>query len=251
MKYKYFLASFLSFMLASSTVSAISCGYEEKAKLNSEAGNIKANYEIKERVLDPSEYSVPDAILGTEAEKDYVGVEHYIQVNILNLTENIYAEVTNDKDPTNRNRYYYTEENKGNIKIDWYNMDEVATYTIRIFSSNKTTCENNQLKTLYVKVPRYNDYSEYGVCSEVPGYYLCDAYVTYDKVDFDTFATNIQNEAAKREQIEDEENKKWYQKVGDFLDKHKTEFIIGGLTLVVVAGGATIVIVRKRRRDVI
>ena len=41
-------------------------GYEEKAKLNNEITNVKANYEIKERVMNKDEYTISDALIGTE-----------------------------------------------------------------------------------------------------------------------------------------------------------------------------------------
>ena len=49
-KVKFLVTSVLSFMLLTSSVYA-ACNYEEKAKLNNESANVKANYEIKERKL--------------------------------------------------------------------------------------------------------------------------------------------------------------------------------------------------------
>ena len=41
----------LSFVILMSVPKAATCSYEEQAKLNNEASNVKANYEIKERIL--------------------------------------------------------------------------------------------------------------------------------------------------------------------------------------------------------
>lgn len=82
----------LSFVILMSVPKAATCSYEEQAKLNNEASNVKANYEIKERILNKDEYDIPDGIENEE----FVAKTDYIQVNILNLTKNIYVEVTNN-----------------------------------------------------------------------------------------------------------------------------------------------------------
>lgn len=238
----------LSFMMLTANPKAATCGYEEQAKLNNEAANVKANYEIKERILEPGEYDIPDGI----EDGDYVAKTDYIQVNILNLTENMYAEATND---VNRDvkKFNYSDTQNGNISFNWSELDTMATYTIKIYASDKTSCERSPLKTLYVSLPRYNDYSTYEICKQVPDYYLCQRYVTYDSVGYDTFFTRVQEQIDKKNKEEEEnrQNNKWYKKVANFIVEHKVPFIIGGVTLVVVASGATIIIIKKRRRSII
>ncbi len=248
---KYLSISLLSFLTLTTSVGAVSCGYEEKAKLNSEIANVKTNYEIKERIMDPSEYDIPETLLGTPEEETYVGKEDYIQVNILNLTENMYVEITNNES-SDQLVYYYNNTDNGNITISRTNIAEVVKYTIKVYASSNTGCEGTLLKTLYITLPRYNDYSEYDICNKVPNYYLCQKYVTYDKVEFGEFADKITAEVEKVETEEKEEaNAKWYEKVGNFIKEHKVIFITGGIMLIVVAGGAAVIIIRKRRRDVI
>ena len=46
--------------------------------------------------MNKDEYTISDALIGTEYEDTYEATTEYIQVNILNLTENMYVEVTND-----------------------------------------------------------------------------------------------------------------------------------------------------------
>lgn len=241
---------FLSFAMPAQ---AISCNYEEQAKLNSEVANVKTNYEIKARVMDPSEYTIPDAIIGTEDEKNYVETVDYIQVNILNLTENMYIEVTNDLDDTVKT-YRYSDAQNGNITFNWEEIGTLINYTIKVYTSNNTGCEGNLLKTLRLALPRYNDYSEYAICAENPDYYLCQRYVNFEPVEFSEFSEKIIKQAEKTEQEEqkrEEENTKWYNKTIDFVKEHKVWFITGGVILVVVAGGATYIVIRKRRRSII
>lgn len=237
-----------AFLVLVPTSKAATCGYEEKAKLNNEVANVKANYEIKERVLDRGEYSPPDGLENEE----YVAKTDYIEVHILNITKNMYVVVTNDLN-NETVTYGFDDTNNGNISFTRTELDSLITYTIKVYASNETGCEGSALKTLYVSLPRYNDYSTYDICKELPDYYLCQRYVTYESVGYDIFFTRIREQLDKKEEDkkDNKEDSKWYEVVGNFISKHKVPFIIGGITLVVVAGGATIVIIKKRRRSII
>ncbi len=251
LKKKAFIAFSSMFMLAN--VNAATCGYEEKAKLNNEIANVKSNYEIKERTMSKDEYSISDALLGTEYEDSYESTTEYIQVNILNLTENMYVEISNDYNDEVA-VYQYSDTQNGNISFNWQEIDELVTYTIKVYASDKTGCEGSVLKTLYQALPRYNDYSTYDICKNIPDYYLCQRYVTYEDVGFDVFTERVFNEVEKKLQKEEQqtkENEKWYKKVQNFVKEHKVPFIIGGVVLVVAAGGTTFVIIKKRRRSII
>ena len=166
-----------TFLVLVPTSKAATCGYEEKAKLNNEVANVKANYEIKERVLDRGEYSPPDGLENEE----YVAKTDYIEVHILNITKNMYVVVTNDLNGESVT-YGYDDANNGNISFTRTELDSLITYTIKVYASNETGCEGSTLKTLYVSLPRYNDYSTYDICKELPDYYLCQRYVTYESV---------------------------------------------------------------------
>lgn len=245
------IITFLSLFLLTN-VNAATCGYEEKAKLNNEITNVKANYEIKERVMNKDEYTISDALIGTEYEDTYEATTEYIQVNILNLTENMYAEVTNDYND-DKAIYQYSDTKNGNISFDWHEIDELVTYTIKVYASSATGCEGTILKTLYQALPRYNDYSTYDICKNIPDSYLCQRYVTYENIGFDVFTGRIYKEVEKKIQKEEEtkENEKWYKKVQNFIVKHKVPFIIGGTILVVAVGSTTYIIIKKRRRSII
>lgn len=247
-KVKKTLLVMLSSVALISSTNAATCGYEEKAKLNNEVANIKANYEIKERILDKGEYSPPD---GIESE-DFVAKTDYIEVNILNITQNMYIEVSNDLNDEIKT-YSYQDTKDGKISFTQNELDSLITYTIKVYASSNTGCEGTTLKTLYVALPRYNDYSTYDICSQVPDYYLCQRYVTSESVSYETFFKRINEELTKK----DEDNKKkeeknnWFENVIDFIVLHKTPFIVGGVVLVVAVSTTTIIIIKKRRRSII
>lgn len=250
-KAKFLLTSALSFMLFTSTAFA-ACNYEEKAKLNNESANVKANYEIKERELSKDEYTAPPDAIPTDEQESYVPKTEYIEVNILNLTQNLYVTVKNDVTKEVKT-YNYIDATNGNITFNWNEIGSIANLTIKVMASNASDCNGETLRTLYLTLPRYNEYSEYDVCDRIPDYYMCQRFVTYDDFKYDDFSENVTKEIKTRnkKQEEEKENNKWYKRVGNFIVEHKTGFIIGGISLVVVAGGATYIIIKKRRRSII
>ena len=95
-RYKYVLFSIITFGLFTLSANAASCSYEQRAELNSEISNITANYEVIEVPLEEGA-TPPDALLESE-EEEYTWMIEALQINILNLTENVYVEVTNNYD---------------------------------------------------------------------------------------------------------------------------------------------------------
>lgn len=240
----------LMLLAFASNVHAATCDTSEQAQLNSEVVNIKGYYEIKQRVMDKSEYIAPDGILGTDEESSYEAIVDYAQINILNLTENFYVEVSNDVNEE-KTTYTYNDSDNGNLAISQNDMSEVVNYTIKVYTSSSTGCAKQLMRTIYVTVPRYNAYSEESICSGLDDYALCSEYVTTDSVSFEDFYNLAEAEQEKREEQEQKENEKWYEKVADYIKEHKTAFIIGGVAIIVIAGSTTAVIIIKRKRSII
>lgn len=247
-KFKYFLIAVFAFGLFIASPKAVTCSYDKRAELNSEASNITANYEVVTIEADYNEHGYQGDPSLLESEEP-ITIE-VLQVNILNLTENFYAEVTNSFDETTTT-YNYSDTDNGNISIIWENTLELTTYTIEIYSSDITGCEGNLIRTLRVSLPRFNRYSDYGICNQIPDYYMCQRYVTYAPVDFAEFSNSVLEEVERVEQEEQEESRElsWYESIWKFIVDNKVPIIIGAVSIVVIGGVVAIVIVRKRRRD--
>lgn len=247
-KCKYALFSLLTFGLFTLSTSAATCSYEERAELNSEISNITANYEVI--TIEIEDAAPPDALLETEEEENYVSTTDALQVNVLNLTENVYAVVSNNYDDEEIT-YRYSDTDNGNISIVWREIGELVTFTIQIYSSDATDCEDTLLRTLRVSLPRYNEYAAtYAICEQVPDYYLCQRYVYYDEVEFGDFIEQVTAEVERVNQ-EKEENKDdltWYEQIGHFISENKVPIIIG-LAIVLIITGVIVVIIRRRRRN--
>ena len=232
-RFKYVFFSIITFGLFTISANAASCSYEERAELNNQITNMEMNYEVIRIALDPDEVSPPDFILGTPDEEGYIEYTDALQVNILNLTENTYVEVTNNYD-NQTIRYDYSD-------------------TAIVYASGNTGCEDTLLRTMRVSLPRYNDYSTYGVCEQVPDYYLCQRYVFFDEIDFDEFSTKVLAEIEKTQNGGEngKDDNPWYEEIGNFISEHKTPIIIGVVSILIIAGVIVVIVVRKRRRSVI
>ena len=215
---------------------ASTCDYETQVKLNSEAANIKASYEVKEIKTGKK----IEADLGDEEyiDETYQGVE----VSIYNMTENLYLTVMNTS--TNETKtYHYEDTDNGSIKLvrGEDGLEDIVTYQITIYS-NHNDCKDEELKKINLVTPKYNSFSADALCEGSSKYY-CQEYVTEDlNMTYDDFlkqaANNNKNDGnGDTDTVKD----------NDFFKKYGI-YIIGGI-LVILFGVMTTVIVRKKQRS--
>ena len=229
------------------------CPNSVQAILNRESGNVKVNYEVI-REVDPNG-SVPDYLIGTEEAKNYVSYIEKIQINILNLTDNLVAEVSSSYD--NSTITYNSKQAKnGIVSFISKSKNDIIKYKFVIKASDTNECSGENQRTITLTQPRFNIFSTYAVCNEIPDYYLCQKYVEFeDTIDFSEFVDKTDRELASRNGTspdgKPDNNKNWTDQISSFVKEHKKAFIIGGVGLIIVAGGIVTFIVIKRRRDVI
>lgn len=229
------------------------CSYEEQAKLNSAVANIKANYEEATAEVDKSQYGPaeyfendPDTNTQNAEALDY----NYFKVNILNLTNDFYAIITNDQN-ANTITVDYSKTSDGTYSFNWENLNSISNLTIKIYSSSATNCKNELYRTVYLTLPRYNEYYYSSYCTQYPNYYLCQKYVTYDFISYDEFLTkmNSYNDEQEKTTINNEKDKTFWEKIKLFIENNKTLFIISGTVIVIAAGTFTIITIAKRRKN--
>ena len=225
------------FIVGVTNASAVStCDYETQVKLNSEAANIKASYEVKEIKTGKK----IEADLGDEEyiDETYQGVE----VSIYNMTENLYLTVMNTS--TNETKtYHYEDTDNGSIKLvrGEDGLEDIVTYQITIYS-NHNDCKDEELKKINLVTPKYNSFSADALCEGSSKYY-CQEYVTEDlNMTYDDFlkqaANNNKNDGnGDTDTVKD----------NDFFKKYGI-YIVGGI-LVILLGVMTTVIVRKKQRS--
>ena len=113
LRYKYLLLTLFLFGIGIAPVSAV-CDYEEQAALNREVANVQANYEIVEKQIEGTMCSTDD---GTG-----LCLGEAIQINLLNLSENFRAVITND---VYRNTLTYNYSNTDNGNVSFFITDNI------------------------------------------------------------------------------------------------------------------------------
>ena len=235
------------------------CNYEEKAKLNREAANIKVKYAENKRVCNmqdnwcgyeegedsegygaaDDEFLDPDYVDPSESE--YTDELEYFDVSILNVTENLYIKVKNNVG-FGPKQYDYLSAKDGIITFFWDNIMDVANFTFEVYASNKTNCANEKLRVLYLTTPRLNLYSYYETCEENPDYYMCEKYVTFPE---DLNFTPGDFDAGVEKYIEDKNEKPSDEQPGDDNEKGNIikDFIDDNKLVIFGVGTAVLIII--------
>ncbi len=226
---KIFIMFLTFFMML--TITKANCSNSEKLDLNSKAANVKTNYEL---VSDQINYD------------DGVSNVEYFVINILNITEDTYVEITNDL-YNDVKVYHYSDTDNGNVKITWTDTDEIVNFTIKVYAETNTACGGELLKTSRMATPRFNNYYYLAICNDAPDFYLCQKYVTVDEVDESEFSKKIDSfingELDKNgDEIKQDENKNGFL---EFLNEYKW-YIVGGV--VIIGAGIGIAIYLKKTK---
>ena len=219
------------------------CTNAEQAELRTAAGNIRATYEEQER---------KETNYNEHMETEFTHIYHYMKINITNISEKFYVEVENDYDKK-KETYNYSNTTDGILSFDWEEVyEKPVTFTIKVYSSDKTGCEGELYRTITLKIPRYNVYSHETICAQYSDNELCKEWVMYNEMDFETFQ-NEMNEYVDKEFLKlqgsngKEINNSFWERVKEFVSDNKYYFIGGGAVLIVAAGVAVVVIVKRKR----
>lgn len=217
----YFLL--LIFLFSTKTLAASNCSYEEQRNLEQKASNIKASYEVKEKVMD-------DVVVESEVLPTY----KVFNITILNITEDLYVVVKNDVS-NNERTIKYSQVKDGMYTFEWDSLESVTNFTIEVYASDKTKCNGEKYKTLYLSTPRYNEFSKRAICDEMKDFYLCQEFVNFAEVDENTFITKIDKykTGEVNETGEEVVNKTLTNKMFEFLNEYK--YYIGGGIIVILA----------------
>lgn len=237
-----FCMSFLQNINAAST-----CDYSEQVELQNIAANVKYSYEAGSRETD--EFVDIDSI--GDPNGAYL-VERFVEITLLNITEQIY--VTVQTSPSDVKTYRYSDTDNGILHIKKENLDSIVEYKILVYS-NHSHCQGDLLRTINLVTPKYNDYSEYGYCDELPNLFYCQEFIT---TEITTNPIDVQKEIYRQYQLvqkQEEEQKNeelsFWTKIGNFIKEHAV--IIGIIVgvLVIIGVAATVIAIRKRRSRVL
>ena len=220
LKLKKFLGLVLLSMMFVPNVKAAECSYSEQAELNRKAGNVKINYEV---ITEKEEF-----------DDMTVDIEKF-KITILNVTEELYVAVSNDRGLAEK-VYYSSDAKDGEISFVWEDTSEIANFTVDVYASGQTNCGSKKLTTIHKKTPRYNEYYDREICNDNENFYLCQKYVTFSEINNNTFLDKMESYISGEinEEGKPTPELSFMDKVINFLDDYKW-FILGA---VIIGGGA-------------
>lgn len=217
------------------------CSYKEQTEINKKIANIKVSYNI--------ETEEKSSITGLNTKRDYVNII------ILNMTEDFYLRITNEIDDTEK-IIYYDDTTEGRYNYRWDNLLDVTKFNIEVFTTDMVACPDELFKTLYITTPKYNELHEAYICSEYDDFELCQKYITTtETITTQSFNKKLEKFKIKKEQEnvekpEKEESKStFYDELIIFLRKYG--LIIGGsfLSLLIIIALIKAILKRKRIKD--
>lgn len=157
----FFIISF--FLITTTTKAADSCTYKEQQALNKEAKNININYELVNK-LDEAPKDQPFST------RDY----YYLQVTIVNLTDDFNIKITNNIDDEEKN--FYSSDAVDNVISFKNEYSDVVTYKININAQTENCTKTINTKSL--TVPKFNTFYKSGLCVDIPEYKYCQELIS-------------------------------------------------------------------------
>lgn len=245
-KMKFLFTFILTFIIGINSALAV-CETSEMTKTRENAYRVSVSYDLMEREVPEGEYTPPDGLTEEELE-NYKLYDNYFNVYINNITDDLYINVKNSV-TGNTTRYDSSDAKDGVITIETDGVSEITDFTIDIFPSNED-CGRNKIRSISQRLPKYNEYSEYQFCQEVPNYYLCREYIDFDINYSMSEVADKANSYYLEINVEKEDNNETAgEKVKSFFTKHKTAIIVSGVIIVGAGVATTIVIVLRKRGE--
>ena len=242
-KKKFLMIIFmLAFFLMIGNVSAAEdmenmCTPTQLSELRSRAANVKVTYVPYNGVYDLGNNT------GAEIAADKI-TRRFLDIKIFNVTDLLYV-VARQGDK----QYTLTHEGANSdgavVLRQPSNSQSVINYTFEVYTTSEY-CQNTILRTIKLTLPKYNQYSELDVCSDIPDYYLCQPYTTYS-VSGGTFYDKVdeyKNKLSNLEEQKENNNTGFVSNTMSGISKYK--YLIVGI-VVAVGVVLTVFVIKKKR----
>lgn len=239
---KHFVFLLLMFLFVARVDAASLCTFQEEVELNQKAKNVKVSYEIeKEKVI----VGIEDS-----GEEDAGTVEQDIfNINILNVTEEFYVVVKNDKNDKTAT-YRSSDAKDGIITFRHNDVSQVTNFTFTVYTSDKTKCPDETFNTLYLQTPKFNFFSNLVVCNELTDFFLCERYITIDNVDQAVFYSQLEKYKAGKINDKGEEvtTTNFFDRVILFFSQYGL-YILAGIAVIGVAAFVIYRVTHRKQRE--
>lgn len=240
-KKKIFVILFVAFFMFLGNVKAEEedvCKPSELSELRTMAANVKITY-VPVTVMEKLDEPCP--------ESGALEVNHnYLDIKIYNINSKLFINVDGGEEE------FVVDSSDvgadGSITLRQVPLSEQVTYEFEIMS-DEYGCYKEKLRTVKLTLPKFNFYSQLAACQDIPDYYLCQQYTTFD-VDGATFYDKVDEYKAKLLTLEEAgevelDNTGIVSEAISTVSKHKYA-IVG---VVVAIGVALTIIVLKRKRS--
>lgn len=221
------------------------CPLETKTSLRVAASNVTVNYQPIEVAYD----NEPNAPADTSG-----AVEYFFDIKIYNVNSDLMVKIKSENDYADGVEVTYKNIQKdGAIHVRKRVGNKLTNVVFEVYGSSSTGgCAVEVLRTIRLTLPKYNNLAEREVCTEVPEFYMCQKYITYN-VDPANFSKEITKYKEKLEEQQNasnanvEDNNTLPDKAADLISKNKL-FIVGTIVLV---GVIVTIIILKRKKSVL
>lgn len=222
------------------------CSIEQKNDLRVDAANVTINYQPVDVV---GGTGIDDG--GNEAGV----ITYYFDIKIYNVNSKLKV-IARSANEENENEIVLTYKDMGKdgaITARKKAGYELSNLVFEIVGSDETgACAIETLRTIKLTLPKYNDLAEREICSDIPEFYMCQKYISYD-INPDRFSAEVKKYKEKKEKQESdseaevEDNNTVTDKAADLINKNK--FIIVGA--IVLAGVIITIIIIRRKKSVL
>lgn len=238
---KYFVYFLVLSLVLIGKVEAETCPLEQRTSLGAMAANVNVTYE--EAVT--TEWD-------SDNETNYS--VYYLNVKIYNLTSDLRIKVSNNLYDDEHYISYKNMDHDGVITLKATNISEKVTYMFEIYG-NSEDCYNKKLRTVKLTLPKYNYFSHYTICSEIPEFYMCQRYILndFDGASFYSAAEEYRNKklAQENEMLDNGDIKENTSSVSKIAKKVSDNKLLVSGVVIAIGVIITIVILIKKKRSVL
>ena len=188
---KYLLLIILSLFFGLDKVSA-ECDNKSQLEINTASSNITMNYSLETLAVDTEgnlhPEVAPESVELSEM-SEYSLIDKAV-ININNVSDKVYV-VFRSNDGNINQEYHYKDLQNGSLTYELPDLETIRNYTLTVYS-DVAECSNQELRTINLTTPMYNNLSDQVICENNNAYY-CQKYVT-SPINEDELDLNLDNE---------------------------------------------------------
>lgn len=216
------------------------CSYQERKSLLNDAKSVDISFDVVSE-----EKEMTGINPNTEEEETFTTTVYTFKMNVVGMTNNMFAKITNNYD-SSEIIVNYNDMKDGMYSINIENTTDIITYYVDFYSTNDN-CYADKIKTTTVKKPKINPVYYYSVCSneEVEDSEYCKQFIDkeFSKNVFD-IVKELNDRVDAKEKIEEKKGSTFIAKSFSFIMTYWYLFV--GILLLII-GMIVVLLIRRKR----